>query len=94
MGLFVVISTGTTPTALEAPIKQTFPSDYLQIGPNEWLVSGKGIAKEISEKLDIGSGLFGNAVVFAISGYWGIANNSVWEWIALKTATVVKDASA
>jgi hypothetical protein len=92
MAVFVVIATVPSP-ALEASIQKHFPNDHQPLGLNSWLVAGSGIAKEISEKLTIVQNGIGNAVVFSISGYWGLANNSIWEWIALKSTTgVAKDA--
>jgi hypothetical protein len=75
--------------ALDAAIKSTYPNDHFPLAPGGWLLRSDGNAKEVSEKLGIMGGTLGNAVVFGVSGYFGLANNTVWEWLALKSTLVV-----
>lgn len=91
MTVFVIISLIDSPESrepLEAKIKTLYPNDHFVIAPGRWLVAGDGIAKEVSDSLGITAGVFGHAVVFAISGYFGWAAPPMWEWIALKSIPV------
>jgi hypothetical protein len=87
MAVFTIIALGDNTEALDARIPAAFPNEHLFLAKGRWLVVGDGIAKDISEKVGTSTtvGLF---TVFAISGYFGWAPNTVWEWLALKSLTV------
>lgn len=92
MSVFVVFSPGPNP-ALEATIQEKFVDDYMVVSEGQWLVAGDGIAKDISDKLGISTGAVGNAIVVTVGGYFGYANNVIWEWLALKLSVGLKHAS-
>lgn len=76
--------------ALKARITEVFPNDNYEIGRGQWLVGSKGSARQIYEKLlpdDEPSGV----IVLRTAGYWGIAPEDLWEWVATETK---KDAAA
>lgn len=52
MAIFVVFRV-QDPARMEAAIDSVFPDDHLSIGKNEWLISAKGTAKEISDRLGV-----------------------------------------
>jgi hypothetical protein len=88
MAVFAILSlldSQETREALGAKIKDVYPNDHFVLAPGRWMVRGDGIAKEVSDKLGVTAGAFGHAIVFSVSGYFGWANNTVWEWLALKS---------
>jgi hypothetical protein len=88
MSLFAVLLPKEEGSAnLINKIKATFPNDNFQITPTQWLISAKGTAKEISEKLGINDEkpVVGYAIILAIAGYWGRGSADLWEWMRVKT---------
>jgi hypothetical protein len=89
MALFAVIAPQPAGVAvLQSAIQAHFPDNYLLIGSNVWVVSALGIAKDVSDKLTgvpVPQGA-PQVIVFAISGYFGLAPNTYWEWIAAKVS--------
>lgn len=83
MGIFVIFRVSDS-QKLEAAIEASFQNDHISLGHNEWLVSSKGTAKEVSDKLGISDGSNGGAIVFGMSGYFGRASGDIWEWIKTK----------
>ncbi len=87
MSVFVVIApelAGMKP--FEEAIRTNFPNDHFVLGPNAWGVSALGISKDVSDKI-VGTNPGRNGptlVVVSVSGYYGLAQNSVWEWFAAK----------
>lgn len=85
MGIFVIFRVANA-AKMSAALKTHFPDDHLDIGQNEWLVSAKGTAKEISDKLGISDGAgAGNAIVFSMGSYFGRAATNIWDWIKAKS---------
>jgi len=85
MAVFTVLSLSqVAPPILETKIKAVYPNDHFPLGPGKWLVVSDGIAKNVSDKLGLADGTAGIVAVFAISGYYGFAPNSIWEWLAQK----------
>lgn len=85
MALFVVLSPlASTHGQIEASITRAFPGASFKFGDGMWAVAAKGISKDISDRM------FGTVtppgtpqfVVFAINGYYGFAQNPLWEWLA------------
>ena len=86
MALFAVILPQED-EELEAAIKAKFPdTNHYKISSTQWIVSGKGTAQKISDKLGItGDGsTIGNGIVLAFTGYWGRASTDLWEWMKAK----------
>jgi len=89
MTIFVVFKVAD-PAKMQAAVLSAFPNDHLRLQDNEWLVSGVGTAKEISDKLNIsppnGSG---SAIVFSMANYYGRATTETWDWIKAKAESAV-----
>jgi hypothetical protein len=56
----------------------------LDTGRNEWIVSFKGTAKEVSDKLGVSNGKSGGAIIFGMAQYFGRAPTNIWDWIIAK----------
>ena len=92
MSMFVVVALEPAKVdAVQRAVQEKFPSDNLAVSTNAWVISATGIAKDVSDRL-IGSPPPPGSpqlVIFSISGYFGFAPNTYWEWIALKLAANV-----
>ena len=64
-----------------AIVSERFGTDSLEIQPGQWLVAYKGTSQQLSDELGISDGSIGSCIIFAISGYWGRAPTSIWEWL-------------
>ena len=84
MRVFAVIRL-SEPVKVEAAVKQHFDKHSLKLSDQEWLVAGKGTAKEVSDQLGISEGENGIGIVFRTEGYFGRAPSDIWEWIKTKT---------
>jgi hypothetical protein len=71
---------------IEARLVELFPEDHYKIRPNLWLVSFKGTARILYDKIipDEESFLATSAgiLVFRINSYWGLAQAEMWEWLS------------
>ncbi len=67
-------------------VEAAFSGNYLKIGPGQWLLSATctSTSKEIWTKLVTGRPKQPLGIVFPITGQFGYASSSVWEWIAAK----------
>ena len=87
MALFAVLLPQESP-AVVASIKAKFPDNkHYKINSTQWIVSGTGSAEQISDIIGItgeDNSTIGSGVVLAFTGYWGRANNSLWEWMRVK----------
>ena len=89
MSIFVVFRV-TKPEAIRTALEGKYSTDFFDLGNNEWLVSDKGTAKEVSDKIGItaeGSPV-GSAIVFSMGSYFGRASADIWDWIKAKTEAV------
>ncbi len=89
MSVFVVISPEPSNQRLQKQIKALYPNDHYELYSNQWLLNSENeTSREISEKLGINSDNAnentGPAIVFAVSGYWGRTDPTIWEWIKIK----------
>ena len=64
--------------------KKEFPTDHYEVGPVHWLIVAPSTAVDVSNRLGITTGTIGNALVFAVSSYYGRAPSVIWDWIASK----------
>ncbi|MCX7112379.1 MAG: hypothetical protein NTX45_20070 [Proteobacteria bacterium] len=55
--------------------------DALMVKPGQWFVSFKGTSQQLSDLLGITKGETESAIVLAVSGYYGRASTSIWEWL-------------
>ena len=90
MSIFVVFRVGE-PDKLKAAIEDNYPDNFLEVAVGQWLVSAKGTAKEISDKLGITNderkpGIT-PAMVVKSDGYYGRAAGNIWEWMKVKIET-------
>jgi hypothetical protein len=87
MALFAILLPKENPRIVAA-IKDKFTeNNYFEICPTQWIVSGKGPAKKISDTIGIsseGEQTLGSGVVLAFTGYWGRASTDLWEWMKIK----------
>ena len=89
MTIFVVFKVAE-PAKMHAAILSAFPQDHLRLQDNEWLISGIGTAKDISDKLNISPpGGTGSAIVFSMANYYGRATTETWDWIKAKAESSV-----
>jgi hypothetical protein len=85
MSIFVVLSELDN-AKLETLIKETYPENYYQLSPRQWLISSDETVIKLTEDLliiDEENGP-GPALVFTISNYYGMANPAIWEWLKAK----------
>lgn len=89
MAVFVIFRV-QDPERMRNAVQQAFPENFFDLGNNEWLVSAKGTAKEISDRLGITNeppgtqSRAGNAIVFSMDNYYGRAATNIWEWVKTK----------
>jgi hypothetical protein len=81
MTLFVIIPTDPDPIEIEAEIAKLLPNDSYRLPQGEWVVRYSGTTQELSNALLITDGSSENAVIFAISAYFGRAPTNIWEWV-------------
>jgi hypothetical protein len=92
MAIFAILMPSPQPLLVEE-IQRRFPLDHLSVSDTQWLISMTGTVVELTAKLGIydvnepNKPSTGNAIVFAISSYFGRAPTSVWEWIKTKWET-------
>jgi hypothetical protein len=84
MAIFVIFRV-TQPAQLEAALKREFPNDHYKVADREWLVSGMGSARAISDQLGISEGTSSSAIVFKMTNYFGRAPTEIWDWIQSKS---------
>jgi hypothetical protein len=85
MALFLAIAPEQTAfSSYGEIIAREFAGNFIAIGQNCWAISAPGIAKDVAVRIHGENPVPGSAtiIVVAVSGYWGIAANPVWEWFA------------
>lgn len=55
---------------------------HIQAHDNQWVVSYKGTSKELSDLIGISTSNGQAGIVVTMSGYYGLAPNDIWEFIA------------
>lgn len=84
MSLYVIIAPQDN-QQIGGSIASAYPNAALELWPGDaktWVVSAaEGTAKEVAERLRVAGGQNGRVIVFAVSGYYGYASTSYWEWI-------------
>lgn len=84
MAIFVVFKV-SDPHLMRAAIARVFPNDHLDLGDNEWLISARGTAQEVSNRLGLApENEAGSAIIFSMQSYYGRASTNIWEWIKTK----------
>lgn len=89
MTIFAILMPSPQPN-LARVIATKFPNDSFQVGETQWLVSTNSTVIDLCATLEIydvkepNKVQSGNAIVFAISSYFGRAPSTVWDWIKVK----------
>ena len=85
----VFVLVGQKEQVLDPLIERAFSSSNMKVGPAQWLLSvpGTPTSKEVWTKLIEGAPEQPTGMVFPLSGYFGYASNSIWEWITAKRQT-------
>lgn len=89
MAVFAVISVpGGMQHVLGAAVEKAYPGNRnFKVADGHWLVSDLSTAQEVTHRLGVASGMAGMVIVYNISGYFGYAPTSVWEWIQANWGT-------
>ena len=85
MATFVVIPTASVTAKLAANVTEKFGNKAYKLPMGQWLVAYDGTSKQLSEHLPIEASE--PAIIFNFNGYYGIADPSIWEWLAVNAAT-------
>ena len=82
MTIFAVLMPVPQPS-LAVQIEREYAGAYFKLSDTQYLISARGTAVEVSEKLRLDSTEYflGNAVVLSVSSYWGRAPLTVWDWL-------------
>lgn len=88
MSIFVIFRVADT-VKMKAAVQAHFTNDFFDIGNGVWLVSFKGTAREVSNKLGVtsedgSSTVIGPAIIVQFENYFGRANRDIWDWIKSK----------
>jgi hypothetical protein len=89
MTIFAILMPEPQPRVV-AEIVRLYPDDFLMLSDTQYLISSTATAQGLTIKLGMGptregaAEITGNAVVLAISSYWGRAPVSVWDWLKAK----------
>jgi hypothetical protein len=83
MSIFVILRV-SEPEKLKATIADVYPSDHIDLGSNEWMISDRGTAEDVSNKSKISDASNGLAIVVGVAGYFGRAPTPVWDWMKAK----------
>ena len=86
MAIFAVFRVHN-PAKMAAAIERAFPEDYFKVKEDEWIVSAKGTAKDVSDLLDVSNGDTGPAIIFKMANYYGRATTEIWDWVKAKAET-------
>ena len=71
-------------------IKGAYPNDHLSLNSTQYLVSSTETAIDVTARIGVydasnkTEASIGNAVVLAVSSYYGRAQPNVWDWIKSK----------
>ena len=81
MAVFLVVPTlSADPVA--AAIRARFADKSYQLPKGEWLISYAGTSRQLSDELGITDGSTASSLIVSVSGYYGRAQNDIWEWIS------------
>jgi hypothetical protein len=91
--VFLVFTDATTNVQpLKDRILARFPDDHYEVSAGTWLVSHSGTAKELYIRLFPEADFplpSRNTIITGVAGYWGMAPQDLWEWIASKSGAKV-----
>jgi hypothetical protein len=86
--IFAIIN-ASKPELLGLAVQKTYPTDYLELQPGQWLIADDVTSQAVVDKIGLNLTLspsrpVGSALVLAISGYQGLQAPGVWEWLKVK----------
>ena len=87
MAIFAIFQV-SHPEKLGPAIKIAYPEDHLDLGNNEWMISDKATAIDVSNKLGVSDASNGIVIIVGIANYYGRAPNNIWDWMKTKTEAV------
>jgi len=94
MTIFAVIALDQSGSApLSAAVEAKFPGKYFRVAAGHYLINSIGTTQEISQQLGVSGATLGQAVVYSVSGYFGYAHNSTWEWLRANMTTGITGAT-
>ncbi|MEO8925901.1 MAG: hypothetical protein ABI306_01945 [Caulobacteraceae bacterium] len=92
MAIFAIISQPSpNGEKLAGAIKAAFDDAVYDVGNGVWLVSGRGPAREISDRIGITNGENGSGIILELASYFGRANPAIWTWIQANWETSAVD---
>ena len=90
MTIFVVFRVAY-PDRMDEAIRSKYPDSHIKVDDDEWLISARGTAVEVSNDLGItapdSKTVTGPAMVFSMANYYGRATTEIWDWIKTKLET-------
>lgn len=92
MALFFLTALSGSRDIVSAAIERAFPSGVYAVDEEKWFIRSDAAvtAKGISEKLALGAPEDvpgGGFLIVAVSGYYGIAQPDLWEWLRSRPAS-------
>ena len=81
MAIFAIIKQPGQADNVGGAIQAHYPVSHYDLGADSWLVAAPTTAQDLSEKLEITSGINGAAVIAEVASYFGRANPAIWSWI-------------
>ena len=83
MAIFAVIPKDAISRAqIESKLRERYAtSDVIEVGSGQWLLSATGTPTEVSNNLGITEPPNVSALVLSVTGYWGRAPTTVWDWL-------------
>lgn len=88
MTIFAVIALDqTADNGLAGAVQSKFPGKVFQVAKGHFLINSIGTTQEISQQLGIHTGALGQTIVYSITGYFGYAQNTTWEWLRENMST-------
>ncbi|WP_064712089.1 hypothetical protein [Rhizobium bangladeshense] len=73
---------------LGAAIARTYPNEYRQLAPDQWLVATRSTPQEVGEALSTHNARYGKVIIALVTQYWGWHEKETWNWIAMKAAAL------
>jgi hypothetical protein len=83
MTIFAILRV-SEPAKVKAALVENYRDDHIDLGASEWMVSDKGTAVDVSNKLKISEGENGIAIIVGVAGYYGRAPTPIWDWMKAK----------
>lgn len=81
MAIFAIIKQPGPGADLGTAIRAHFPATHYDLGEGSWLVAAPTTAQDLSNQLEITSGINGSNIVVEVASYYGRANPAIWTWM-------------